>query len=338
MKHIFEPAMLGDISLKNRLIRSATWEGLADDEGRMPEELFRVYESLAKGGVGAIITGFTSVADDDHYFGGMARISRDGLLEEHARLVKNCHDENVPVIVQLALGEFNRGNRRNLDVDDMEAEDVAAVIRRFVLAAKRAKATGYDGVQIHAAHNFFLSRFISPAYNHRRDEYGGTAEGRGKILRSILQGVKEAAPDFHVTMKINCSDFIAGGLLPRESLAICQMLADAGLDSVEVSGNGTSVAGIRPGMNEAYFKEFALALADRVDIPVILVGGHRSVENMEKVLNEGKIEFLSLSRPLLREPDLPRRWQEGEASPSKCVSCNRCYQTPGHACVFRLRE
>ena len=333
MKRIFESASLGKLTLENRLIRSATWEGLADAAGHMPGELYQVYEGLAKGGVGAIISGFTSVSDDDRYFGGMARLSNDGLIEGHKRLTDICHAENRRVLVQLALGEYHR----NIDIDDMTEADITAVIRLFVDAARRAEEADYDGVQIHAAHNFFLSRFISPAYNHRSDEYGGSAAGRGKIILDILWGVKDAAPGLHVTMKINCSDFMPGGLTSAESLGICQLCADAGMDSIEVSGNGTSVAGIRAGVNEAYFKEFALALADAVSIPIILVGGHRSLKSMESVLNEGKIEFLSLSRPLVREPDLPSRWQSGDTAPSKCVSCNMCYQTPGHKCVFRLK-
>lgn len=333
MKRIFESASLGKLTLENRLIRSATWEGLADAAGHMPGELYQVYAGLAEGGVGAIISGFTSVSDDDRYFDGMARLSNDGLIEGHKRLTDICHAENRRVLVQLALGEYHR----NIDIDDMTEADITAVIRLFVDAARRAEEADYDGVQIHAAHNFFLSRFISPAYNHRSDEYGGSAAGRGKIILDILRGVKDAAPGLHVTMKINCSDFMPGGLTSAESLEICQLCADAGIDSIEVSGNGTSVAGIRAGVNEAYFKEFALALADAVSIPIILVGGHRSLESMESVLNEGKIEFLSLSRPLVREPDLPSRWQSGDTAPSKCVSCNMCYQTPGHKCVFRLK-
>lgn len=337
MKHIFETAQLGNLVLRNRMIRSATWEGLADEVGHMPEQLYQVYERLAKGGVGAIITGFTSVASDDLYFDGMARISADMLIKEHQRLVGICHDENTPVIAQLALGEYNGSQQRNMDIDELTAADIGKVIELFVAAAQRAARAGYDGVQLHAAHHFFLSRFISPACNHRQDEYGGDAVGRGKLLLDILRGIKAAAPRLHVMTKINCNDFMAGGLRPEDSLVICQMLANAGIEAIEVSGNGTSVAGIRAGVNEAYFKDFALTLADTVNIPVILVGGHRSIENMEQILNEGKIEFLSLSRPLVREPNLPLRWQNGDTSPAKCVSCNMCYQTPGHECVFRLK-
>lgn len=150
-----------------------------------------------------------------------------------------------------------------------------------------------------------------------------------------MQEIRRNAPGLHVTVKINSSDFTRGGLTPEESLKICRMLADAGIDSIEVSGNGTSVGGIRAHVNEAYFKEFAARLAETVTVPVILVGGLRSVEEMESVLNDTKIELLSLSRPLLREPDLPLKLKSGESTESKCVSCNACYSSRAHKCVFR---
>ena len=331
-KTLFDRVKLGNIELKNRLIRSATWEGLADASGHLPETLYDTYEELAKGGVGAIIPGFTSVADDDRYFGGMARLSNDGLIPEHQRLTEICHAENCPVIVQIALGEYGGG----VEPDFMSADDIQQAISLFVNAAIRADKAGYDGVQIHAAHGFFLSRFISPAFNHLKDEYGGTPERRGRILAEIVLGIRAKAPRLHITMKINSRDFMRGGLTPEESMTVCRLCADAGIDSIEVSGNGTSVSGIKAGINEAYFAEFALALAETADVPVILVGGHRSVENMEKVLNAGTVDFLSLSRPLIREPDLPNRWMCGDRKPSECSSCNMCYRAPGHTCVFRL--
>ena len=139
-------------------------------------------------------------------------------------------------------------------------------------------------------------------------------------------------------MKINCSDFMPGGFEPADNLAICRQCAESGLESFEVSGNGTSVPGICAGRDEAYFKDFALVLAEQVDIATILVGGHRSPACMESVLNEGRIACLSLSRPLIREPDLPKRWQAGDATPAACISCNACYRTPGHQCIFTLRK
>ena len=335
MKRTFERVMLGRLELKNRLIRSATWEALADSAGNMDETIYTVYEDLAAGGVGAIISGFTAVADNDHYFEGMARLSNDGLIAQHKRLTDIVHKYNCPIIVQLAMGEYNRDDHRDMEIDALTQNDIETVESLFIDAAVRAGKAGYDGVQIHAAHNFFLSRFISPAYNHRLDEYGGNAENRGRIIVEILSGIRKKAPDLHITMKINCNDFIDGGLTPQDSLAICRLCADSGMDSIEVSGNRTSMPGIHAGKNEAYFKDYALQLAGSVSIPVILVGGHRSIINMEKVLNEGRIEFLSLSRPLIREPGLPARWQSGNTVPAECVSCNMCYRTEGHRCIYK---
>ena len=336
-KKLFEPAKLGNLTLKNRLVRSATWEGIALPNGGITDEAHEIYEELAKGGVGAIITGFTSVADNDQYFGGMMRLSRDELIPQYKRLVDLIHREDCPVIAQLALGGYYR-NGKLTEPDDMTADEVRHVAQLFVDAARRAKDAGFEGVQIHAAHFFFLSRFISPAVNHRTDEYGGSTENRMRILLDILSGIRAVAPELHVTVKINSSDFTYRGLDEAESLKICKALAAAGIDSIEVSGNGTSVQGIRAGVNEGYFAPFAAQLAEQVDVPVIAVGGWRSIGSMEAALNDTRIAFLSLSRPLLREPDLPNKLQSGECTVSKCVSCNACYSSPSHRCVFRKRD
>lgn len=132
-----------------------------------------------------------------------------------------------------------------------------------------------------------------------------------------------------MTIKINCSDFVYGVLEKNESLEICKILEAAGIDSIEVSGNGTSVRGIKSGVNEGYF-------ADEVKMPVICVGGWRSREVMERILNQTRIELISLSRPLIREPDLPKKFLDGVKN-SKCISCNACYSTPAHRCIFAGR-
>ena len=336
MKNIFGEVNLGNLRLKNRLIRSATWEGIADDDGSIGDDTCEIYRELAKGGVGAIITGFTSVSADDFYFGGMMRLCDDNLISQYKKLVEIIHAEDCAAISQLALGAYYK-NFSEVDENSMTTDDIRAVIKNFVDAAARAEKCGFDGVQIHAAHFFFLSRFISPRINQRTDEFGGSTANRAKILLDILRGIKSATK-LHVTIKINCDDFTVGGLGAAESLTICKMLAAAGIDSIEVSGNGTSIRGIRAGVNEGYFSDFAAKLASEVEIPIICVGGWRSREVMEKILSETMIEFLSLSRPLVREPDLPKKFLAGTSNVSKCLSCNACYQTPAHRCIFNGRR
>lgn len=341
MKKIFESAALKNMPLKNRLIRSATWEGIANPDGSVTETAYEIYKELAKGGVGAIITGFTSVALHDYYFGGMMRLCDDSLIPQYKKLTDIIHAEGIPVITQLALGAYYRevkGRFMQVEPDDMTSDEIQYVIRQFIDAAIRAEKTGFDGVQIHAAHFFFLSRFISQAVNHRIDEYGGSTENRARILMEIMKGLRKVAPSLHVTIKINSNDFTYGGLDEKASLAICHLLDQAGIDSIEVSGNGTSVGGIKAHKNEGYFAPFAAKVAEEVSCPVIVVGGFRALDTMENVLNQTKIELISLSRPLLREPNLPDKMKADSTVISKCVSCNACYSSPSHKCIFRGRD
>lgn len=334
-KTIFEEIRVGRLCLRNRLVRSATWLGLAAPDGTLPEEAFGVYRELAEGGVGAIVSGFTSVMDEDRWFGGMARLSRDDLVPQWRRLASTVHAGGAPLIAQLALGGFYRPDGSVAEPDDLVPAEIGYVVRRFADAARRAADAGLDGVQIHAAHFFFLSRFASPAANHRTDGWGGSTAGRARILLDILAAVRAAAPSLDVWVKLNCSDFAPGGIEPPEALEIARLLAAAGVDAIETSGNGTSVAGVRPGRGEAYFLSFATSLARAIAVPVILVGGLRSRATMQRILDETDIALLSLSRPLLREPDWPDRLRSGVSDASRCVSCNCCYSTSGHRCVFR---
>ena len=341
MKKIFESIELKNMTLKNRLVRSATWEGIANPDGSLTEEAYKIYKELAKGGVGLIITGFTSVALADFYFDGMMRLCDDGLISQYKRLVDVIHTEKCPVITQLALGAFYReenGTYRQVEPDYMTEKEIQLVIRQFVDAAVRAKKAGFDGVQIHAAHFFFLSRFISPAVNHRTDTYGGATEKRIRILLEIMDRIRRDAGGLHIAIKINSNDFTNGGLEEDECLAICKVLDHAGIDSIEISGNGTSVGGIKAHVNEGYFAPFAARVADEVSCPVIVVGGFRSLDTMENILNKTKTSLISLSRPLLREPDLPNRMKDDPAVISRCISCNRCYSSVSHKCIFRGRD
>ena len=341
MKQIFEPVKMNHIELKNRLIRSATWEGIAEPDGGVTEEAYNIYEELAKGGIGCIITGFTSVALHDNYFGGMMRLCDDALIPQYKQLTDVIHAEKIHVITQLALGAYYRevGKKyMQAEPDDMTDDEIQFVIRQFIDAAIRAEKAGFDGVQIHAAHFFFLSRFISPAVNHRSGEYGGSAENRTRIILDIIKGIRKAAPTLHITIKINCSDFTHGGLEEADCVAICKLLDRTGIDSIEVSGNGTSVGGIKAHINEGYFVPAAAKIAKAVSCPVIVVGGFRSTDTMNEVLNKTDIELISLSRPLLCEPDLPDKMKADPNVISKCVSCNACYSSHSHRCIFRGRD
>lgn len=336
MRTIFDKTRLPHLITKNRIVRSATWEAIANADGTPSSEQIGIYRELAEGGVGTIVTGFTSVSENDRCLGkGMARLSDDEPVEEWKKLTGECRRYGSKAIVQLALGEYVT-HRCVLEADDCTVDDLHNVVDLFAQAARRAEEADFDGIQIHAAHGFWVSRFISPFFNHRTDAYGGDQKCRTRLLLEIYEAVREAAPGLHITMKINSNDFMPGGLTPEDAMETCLIMAKAGIDSIEVSGNGTSVVGVHPGKDEGYFLPFARALKANSNVPVILVGGLRSPRLMSRILNEDGIDLLSLSRPLIREPDLVHRWQRGDETPARCISCNACYRTPGHRCIYLL--
>jgi 2,4-dienoyl-CoA reductase-like NADH-dependent reductase (Old Yellow Enzyme family) len=196
----------------------------------------------------------------------------------------------------------------------------------------RAKSAGFDGVQIHGAHGFLLSEFLSPAYNKRLDAYGGPIENRARFLLDVYQAIRDVVgKDYPVMVKINCRDFIENGLTVADSIKTINLLAESGLDAFEVSGGMLTerkLSPVRPWIDsvekEAYFQEEARDFRKQIHIPLILLGGIRSLEVAEKLVEEGTADYISMARPFIREPGLINRWKAGERSKAQCLSDNRC--------------
>jgi 2,4-dienoyl-CoA reductase-like NADH-dependent reductase (Old Yellow Enzyme family) len=224
------------------------------------------------------------------------------------------------------------------------------VIEAFAMAARRAKIAGFDGVQIHGAHGYLLSEFISPKFNHRTDEYGGSIENRARLPLAVLQAIREAVgADYPVLIKLNCKEFVDDGLQPEEFVQVGKMLADAGIDAIEVSGGlpvspktRPSQLGINREEKEAYFQEEAKALRKETDVTIILVGGNRSFHIAERLVVEGVADYISMSRPFIREPRLINRWKAGDLTKAACLSDNMCFKPAlkgeGIYCVTEERE
>ena len=327
MKNLFDETKLGGVTLRNRAWRSATWLGLAGRNGEITNGIIRTYAELAKGGAAMLVTGLTSIVENDATIGGEAKFYDDLFVAGHRRLTDAVHDEGAKIIMQTAMVDGL--------VDELATDEVEGVVRQFGAAAARAERAGYDGVQIHAAHFFYLSKFISPLFNHRIDRFGGSAEGRARILVEILASMRErTSPGFVVAIKINSDDCQPRGVTLDDFLTAGRLLSDAGIDAIEVSANYTSRPNVRAGVNEGSFLPAATRLAASVDAPVVLVGGLRSLETVNEILARTRIEYIAFSRPLIREPNLINRWRTGDIRPSTCVSCNACYRTPGHICIF----
>ena len=222
--------------------------------------------------------------------------------------------------------------------------------KAFGNAAKRAVDAGFDGVQIHSAHGYLLSQFLSPYFNRRTDDYGGNLENRIRIHLEVLQAVRSAVGKQHpILIKLNTADFLDGGLSLEDSVGAGELFQQNGMDAIELSG-GTGLsgklnpirAGIREEKDEAYFRNAAMAFKERITIPIMLVGGIRSLGIAEEIVTSGTADYISLSRPLIREPGLVNRWKSGNREGATCISCNKCLleARAGKAlrCVMEERE
>lgn len=259
MKSLFDQTELSGLTLKNRFIRSATYYGTADEHGHMTEALFRVYEDLAKGGVGTIITGMAAVCESEHLVPKQMGIFNDSFLGEYKKLTAMVHQYQANIIVQLASLGFHKflsavpgkvfwvpsvleeAEHNNVAARAMTQEDIIVLQEAFAEAASRAKASGFDGVQIHAGHETLLSQFLTPYCNRRTDEYGGSIENRSKMIIETYQKIRaKVGLEYPVLIKINCEDFRDRGLTFADCKYVCQKLAELGITAVEISGGSFS--------------------------------------------------------------------------------------------------
>ncbi len=354
-KHAFEPALIGGIDLKNRFVRSATFECLAD-KGMVSDPYLAMHEALAKGDVSLIITGYLCFSKTDNPTDTVVHINDDSCLPGLRRLTDMVHQYDCKIIPQLnhtgsQLFVSPRGPvYAPSDVVDpisgikptpFSVEQIKDLAEEFGIAAFRAKKAGFDGVQIHGSHGYLVSKFLSPIYNTRTDEYGGSVIKRANVILDILKEVKtKCGSDFPVWIKLNCSDFEHNnqGLTPDDFLEISKVLTSNGMDAIEVSG-GTFVGKYQPSRSikhEAYHLEYATKLSEQTNVSVISVGGFRKLETIEKALATTNISAVSLSRSLIREPALIKRWKEGDRKDAACINCNGCFNPEGSTCFQDL--
>jgi 2,4-dienoyl-CoA reductase-like NADH-dependent reductase (Old Yellow Enzyme family) len=362
MVDMFTPGGIGSLKIENRMVRSATWLGLADTEGRVTDRLFERIVELAEGGVGLIISGLTGVAPEGRGR-DMAGLYDHGQVESHARMVEAVHDAGGRISVQIAhLGAQAREGQLLEGLEavgpsavenpvakrnprELTAEEIKRIVERFGEAAGYAKQAGYDAIQIHGAHGYMVDQFMSPRFNRRTDEYGDPQ----RFVMEVYEAVRANAGGAPVLIKLSIDDCLEGSTVPEISLPIARALSDAGIDAIEVSG-GTMASGkkspsrtrLKTQDDEAYFLDFARRVKALVRCPVIGVGGYRSPEVINRVLDSGDVDFVALSRPLIREPALIRRWKDGDLAPARCISCNRCFHTTdlgdGIQCYKELQE
>lgn len=385
---LFDPIRINGLTLPNRIVKSAMVEGLAED-GRASPGIARMYERWSRGGVGLSVTGMMAVMPGCGLTSHEVYLSDDAAIEPLRQVAEAAHRHEGKVFAQIchappqigrraarALGgsvSASAGfNKVNLMFDRAISDgELRRVITAFGAAARRVKAAGLDGVQLHAAHGYLLSRFLSPKHNRRSDEWGGSFDRRMRFITEVYRAVRESVgPTFPVIAKLNAHDGEAGGLTLDEGVEIGKRLETLGFDAIEVSaGTGDVGLGFYPNKgeipldlgkrflqknypvlrpvlpfldpvirhlsrgvrleHEAYFWAEAKRFADALKIPVIAVGGFRSLATAERVLAESRVSMISMARPLVRQPSLPNQWKSGRAEKATCINCNRCFVQVG---------
>ncbi|MBN1904284.1 MAG: NADH:flavin oxidoreductase [Deltaproteobacteria bacterium] len=353
MAAIFDEIVIKGMRIRNRLVRSATWEGMCDPDGRPTEKLITLYSKLALGGIGLMTTGYAFVTPEGKQLAGKLGINTDAFKGDYKRLVNTVHDSGGAIAIQLvhAGGQAIPDNAGGELVapsavmvahyqakpKELSLKQILEIINAFGEGAYRAREYGFDAVQLHAAHGYLLNQFLSPHTNLRKDEYGGDIENRSRFVMEVYKKVRtKVGDDFPVMIKMNCADNMDGGLQIDDGLYVAKRLSDAGIDAIEVS-SGNSASGIKNGPlrmrvnrpeKEGWNMPYALKVKASVNCPVMVVGGFRSYEVCEKAVKDDGIDYITMSRPLIREPDLASRWKRGDTTKARCISCNRCFK-PG---------
>ncbi len=313
MKSLFDVTKIGPMILKNRFFRASV--GDHNLTGAVDENMINRYTLLAAGGVGTIITGYTLVDGVEKDMGIMGMYD-DSFIHGNASLVEIVHSYGVNIIMQLVYIGSNFHARKlpprvlssspvtnlrtGITPEAMSLDDIKHVVKMFAEAALRAKEAGFDGVEIHGCHGYLINQFLSPYYNIRTDNYGGTREKRSKIVLDIYNKIRETVGDnYPIFIKVQSSDGYHGGVTQEDCLYLCKELSKNGIDAIEVSGNFQDY-----NQDTAYFEGIADKIALVTNVPVIVTGGNRDYLTMTKMLDTTAIDYVGLARPLIKDPNL----------------------------------
>ncbi len=363
-----EPGSIGSLTIKNRLVRASTSESMATEEGEATEALASFYGELAAGGAGLLLTGHIFVEARGQASANQSGLHRDDFVPAAARVVDAVHERGGVIFAQLGhcgSQSMMRGvtpiapsmipnAMYDIGPREMTEDDIHECIDAFGSAARRAREAGFDGVHIHGGNGYLIAEFSSPHTNTRDDAWGGEAEGRSRFFLSVYKAVRAAVgDDMPVTARIGVEDSVPNGVSREESLQRARALEAAGIDGLETTYGimrsylenirpyvavGARQAAkhllvqraLKPEGAEAYYRPFARAIKDATGVPVILVGGIRTTDTMNDILDSGDADFLAMARPFIREPDLGNKLAAGRTGMVECVSCNMCLAHDGY--------
>jgi 2,4-dienoyl-CoA reductase-like NADH-dependent reductase (Old Yellow Enzyme family) len=376
MSQLFEPVRIANLELRNRFVRSATYYGLADTDGFIGDASVELMKTLAQNEVGLIITGYAYFLKSGQVPSDMNGIQDDDHIPGYRKMTKAVHELDGRIVMQIVHGGAASFSAAQGDGDylavslvdkmpafrrrprEMNEADIVGIIEAFGQAARRVQEAGFDGVQIHGAHGYLVSQFLSPRTNQRTDRWGGSLENRMRFVIEVARAIKrEVNDDFPVMIKLGVRDYLEFPDAPvwgttmgkqdlpdirknrqddalltiQEGAQVAKALEREGISFIEISNGflGKSSHKIHMGIvspdKEAYFLEEARVIREATEAPLSLVAGMRSIPVMEEIISSGVVDCISLCRPLIREPGLIKRWKMGDTRPADCISCGGCF-------------
>jgi 2,4-dienoyl-CoA reductase-like NADH-dependent reductase (Old Yellow Enzyme family)/thioredoxin reductase len=342
---LWEPIRIGGLALRNRIVMAALGTDFAEPDGTISERLIDFLARRARGGAGLVVTEATAVdasgvpfpgvprADDNRYLDGLGRLAAAIRREGAAAALQIYHagrqmSERIsgrqPVAPSAVPSPAVRALPRALEADEVEA-----LVECFAEAAARARAAGFDAVEVNAGHGYLIHQFLSPLANRRDDDWGGDPERRGRFLLEIVRRIRErAGPDFPLLVKVSSEEHAPGGLTLADTVETARALARAGVGAI-VASSGTYASFewlVQPGLApQGCLRASAAALRRALSIPVVAIGRLQDPAMLEAMIRGGEADLVALGRALLADPDWPRKAQAGDLDAIRpCITCNQC--------------
>lgn len=342
MANLFETLSVNKLALNNRFVRSATMDGLGKD-GLVSEAEVALYRELGRGEIGLIISHGLFPTKEGQCAPGQVGAHTDEMVPSLARMVNAVHENKGKIAAQILHGGWMCQSqttgvppvgpstiihpRSAVEIRELSSDEIYQLVEDYVQASRRIIEAGFDGVQLHAAHSWLLSAFLSPVTNKRDDEWGGSNEKRTNLVRHICRGIRRmAGSDFPIMVKLGIKDYHPEGKSISDGIEQAKLIEEAGVDSIEVSEGLEQdfFHHIRLEATSPYYLDECREVKKALSIPVMLVGGMRKFSDMQRVLNEGIADAISMCRPFIMEPHLVKKLKEGTGEGSRCTSCNGC--------------
>lgn len=359
MASLWDSTIIQGLKLENRFVRSATGSGMADKQGYVTPKLTHHIMELVEGGVGLIISGHIGVHPGGRISSQQLCLHSDSYIPKLSALLKKVKENNGKIVAQLNHGgtvinpsitgtnpiSSSVSDKTSPNTREMTQRDIQEIRSAFATSALRAKEAGFDGIQLHAAHGYLISQFLSPIYNKRKDVYGGSVENRARLACEIYEKVRElVGDDYPVMITMNVTDFLDDKTSTEDAIETASIFDAIGFDSIELSGGvswgwkkyGLDWSPCRISYDDVYYLDISRQLKKEINTSIILTGGIKSLSVAEQIIESKAADYIGLCRPLLREPDLVNRWKSGEKESSDCIYCSACLLIDGETVCTQL--